>query len=159
MNNGQDGVPKRLLNAEEKIQKLEVRLDEVIVLDTHTVTAINEEFSKVHSGIAGVRAGIGGDLDGTLQGRSVLSRLTSIDTGIDNLAKRQDLLTRRQNRVEEHLKSVDANMATLTKDVGELKGDVGELKRDVGELKGDVGSLAAGMVEVLRILRSRGDDS
>ncbi|MEV0245713.1 hypothetical protein AB0H76_03880 [Nocardia sp. NPDC050712] len=113
MSKGQEDEPERVAELEERVKKIEDTLDIVIVLDTVTVTQIHEQFGKVRGDVAGVQASIGGDLPGTLQGRSVLSRLVSVETGIDNLARRQDLLVRRQNGVEEALKVMGGSLESL----------------------------------------------
>ncbi|WP_194814859.1 hypothetical protein [Nocardia sp. XZ_19_385] len=164
---------------EDKVVNLESRLDFVIVLDTDTVTYFDEKFQKVDSDIAGVQACIGGDLHGTLEGRSVVTRLDSIaidvqlmnqrlgsmderfgsmDKRFESMDKRFESMDKRFESMDKRFESIDERFGSMDKRFESIDGRLSILTEDVGTLKTDVGSLASGMEEVLRILRERGED-
>ncbi|MFI6365902.1 hypothetical protein ACIBG0_24455 [Nocardia sp. NPDC050630] len=119
---------------EQRVCELELWRDHQITRDTVTVTQIHEQLAAIHTSMGDIRSSIGdihtsiGDLDG----RSVASRLISMNVDIGNMASRQDVM--------------DGRLASIEADVGTLKSDVGTLKSDVGALKSDV----AQILEILR---------
>ncbi|MEU8899574.1 hypothetical protein [Nocardia sp. NPDC048505] len=133
---------RRLKTCEEADATFERRLTEVIFRDTETVTHIYEEFDKVHFAVGGVKASIGGDLEGTLEGRSIVTRLDSMDLDIRTL--------------KSDVETLKFDVSELKTDVSGLKKDVSGLKKDVGTLKSDMKLLTEGMGEVLRILQKSG---
>ncbi|WP_433525465.1 hypothetical protein ACQPZ2_11120 [Nocardia pseudovaccinii] len=146
---------------EQRVCELELWRDHQITRDTVTVTQIHEQLAAIHASMGDIRTSIG-DLDG----RSVASRLISMNVDMGNMASRQDVMDVRLASIESDvgtLKSdvgtLKSDVGTLKSDVGTLKSDVGTLKSDVGTLKSDVGTLKSDVAQILQILRKPDDDN
>ncbi|MGW0246863.1 hypothetical protein ACWDYH_09515 [Nocardia goodfellowii] len=169
MSHGRDSVPRRLEVVEKRVMALERQLNFVIVLDTETVTNFDGEFEKIRSSIAGVRASIGGDLTGTLEGRSVVTRLDSIaidmqmmngrlgamDERFGSMDKRFESLDERLKSMDKRFESMDKRFESMDERLGSMDKRFESLDGRVATLTADVGMLKSGMAEVLEILRKR----
>ncbi|PXX64272.1 hypothetical protein DFR70_105457 [Nocardia tenerifensis] len=100
---------------EQRVSDLEYWRDHQITRDTVTVTRFEEQFGAVHAkiddlyaGMAGIRASIG-DLDG----RSVASRLISMNVDISNLVAGQEEINARLGVMDGRFEAMDARFETV----------------------------------------------
>ncbi|MFX0575201.1 hypothetical protein [Nocardia nepalensis] len=103
---------------EQRVCALELWRDHQITRDTVTVTQIHEQLAAIHTSMGDIRTSIG-DLDG----RSVASRLISMNVDIGNMASRQD--------------AMNGRLASIESDVGTLKSDVAQILQILRNPNGD----------------------